>query len=120
MASPNGIAQLLRMKPGRRGAITQVLDIQGMLYKDAMNPETSAGYRAQVARAWEVLEERKRILRMKPKPKDIDVDPAALAKQLKKFRGKANKTDHTGPIFDGDVPRQAIKATGATPAVDVN
>lgn len=73
MASPNNIAQLPRMKPGRRGALSQIIEMQGVLAKDALDPDTTPSARAQVARAWEVLEERKRILRMKPKPKDVDV-----------------------------------------------
>ena len=77
MASPNNIAQLPRIKPGRRGAVSQILKMQDVLAKDALDPETTPSARAQVARAWEVLEERKRILRMKPKPKDIDVTPKA-------------------------------------------
>lgn len=47
--------------------------MQRMLLADALKPETTAPARAQVARAWCELEERKRILRMKPKPKDADV-----------------------------------------------
>ena len=48
------------------------LDLQKVLMADALNPETSAAVRAQVARAWDVLEERKRILKMRPKPRDLD------------------------------------------------
>lgn len=48
------------------------LKLQKLLMTDAENPETPAAVRAQVARAWEVLEERKRIIRMKPKPRDLD------------------------------------------------
>jgi hypothetical protein len=48
--------------------------MQEMLMADALNPELPAVARAQVARAWSELEERKRILRMKPKPKDIDTE----------------------------------------------
>jgi hypothetical protein len=68
MSSPNNIAQLPRMKPGRRGALSQILELQRLLVVDAVNPETTASARAQVARAWEVLEERKRILRGRPLP----------------------------------------------------
>lgn len=47
--------------------------MQQVLLTDALNPETPPRERAQVACAWERLEERKRILRMRPKPKDVDV-----------------------------------------------
>jgi hypothetical protein len=52
-----------------------------MLYADAVNPATPPRERAQVACAWERLEERKRILRMKPKPRDVDVSKANAAKR---------------------------------------
>jgi hypothetical protein len=74
MSSPNNIAQLPRMKPGRRGVVLQALDMQRVLVADAHNPKTTPSARAQVARTWEVLEERKQILRMKPKPKDVEVE----------------------------------------------
>ncbi|MGO8928292.1 MAG: hypothetical protein ACLQU3_15600 [Limisphaerales bacterium] len=60
--------------------------MQDVLAKDALDPETTPSARAQVARAWEVLEERKRILRMKPKPKDIDVTPKAKPVEVPTFR----------------------------------
>jgi hypothetical protein len=56
-------------------AFSQAIAVQRVLLADALKAETTATARAQVARAWEVLEERKRILRMKPKPKYVDVDP---------------------------------------------
>jgi hypothetical protein len=83
MASPDDIAQLPRMKAGCRGALSQLIDMERILAKDALNPTTKPSARAQVARAWEVLEERKRILRMKPKPKDVDVDPQNHQKRMR-------------------------------------
>ena len=47
--------------------------MQRVLFTDAVNPKVTATARAQVVRAWDVMEERKRILRMKPKPKDVEV-----------------------------------------------
>lgn len=47
--------------------------IQELLMRDMKSADTLPAARAQLARAWECLEERKRILRMRPKPKDIDV-----------------------------------------------
>jgi hypothetical protein len=76
MASPNNIAQLPRMKPGRRGAVLQLLGMQRVLVADALNPETTPAARAQVARAWEVLEERKRILRGRPLPGSLRPEQA--------------------------------------------
>jgi hypothetical protein len=65
-------------KPGRRKSpYSQALELQELLLSDARNPGVKATARAQVARAWDVLEERKRVLRMKPKPKDVDVSQDA-------------------------------------------
>jgi hypothetical protein len=58
-------------RPSR--SLRQLTDIQNRLYEEAMSGETKRKDLAQVACAWERLEERKRILRMKPKPRDIDV-----------------------------------------------
>jgi hypothetical protein len=47
--------------------------LQEKLYNTMLNPKTNDRVLAQLATAWERLEERKRVMRMKPKPKDIDV-----------------------------------------------
>jgi hypothetical protein len=57
----------------RSTAHAQAVDIQKVLYQDIMDPSTDKGERARLALAWERLEERKRILKMKPLPKSIDV-----------------------------------------------
>ena len=69
-----------KSRPKCSTAFSQAVAIQRVLLADALSPETTASARAQVARAWEVLEERKRILRMKPKPKDVDVSARAKSK----------------------------------------
>jgi hypothetical protein len=51
MASPNNIAELPRIKPGRRGALSQLIDMQRILAKDALDPKTKPSARAQVVRA---------------------------------------------------------------------
>ena len=58
--------------------------MQRMLLADALKPETPARERAQVARAWCELEERKRILKMKPKPKDVDPEKLAERRTAKR------------------------------------
>ena len=68
METQTAIAKLPRMKPGRRGTLHQILDMQRVLVQDALNEKTPANVRAQVARAYCELEERKRILRGKPLP----------------------------------------------------
>ena len=70
---------------GVRGIIRQLVEMQDLLLKDCRNPNVPAGYRAQCARAWDVLEERKRILRMKPKPRDIDVSDSVSRRKAKRM-----------------------------------
>lgn len=47
---------------------TQALEIQQLLMQDLKADDTKPIARAALARAWEVIEERKRILRGKPLP----------------------------------------------------
>lgn len=53
--------------------LTQIVELQAKLKKLCLDDKTSAAAAAQCARAWDVLEERRRIIRMKPKPRDLDV-----------------------------------------------
>ena len=68
MASPNDIAKLQRIKPGRRGALIQILNMQQTLHKMTTAEGVKPMELASCARAWCELEERKRILRGKPLP----------------------------------------------------
>lgn len=66
-------------------AYIEAVEIQQRLKIDIMDPLTKRSVRAQLAKAWCMLEERKRILRNKPLPGAYrpDMDPARLAKQLR-------------------------------------
>jgi len=67
-------------RPKRKQAFLQAVDLQRTLFAIASDPLTKAGDVAKAALAWERLEERKRILRMKPLPKAVDVSkPKAKA-----------------------------------------
>lgn len=70
--------------PRRPKAYNQALEIQRFLFQDATNPKTSPRDRAMVAGAWEKLEERKRILKMKPLPKSVDVTKTTKLGRAKK------------------------------------
>ena len=50
----------------------QAVQMQSFLLEDAINPTTKPSDRAQVARAWDVLEDRKRVLKGKGAPKPVD------------------------------------------------
>ena len=69
--TPEHTARALKAKGP--STFTQIVEMQALLLKDCKDEKTPAGYRAQCVRAWDVLEERRRILRMRPKPRDIDV-----------------------------------------------
>jgi hypothetical protein len=73
MASPNNIAKLPRIKPGRRGTMAQLLEMQCVVFEEARNKETKPHLRAGLVRAWKELEELKRKIRGKPDPKPVDV-----------------------------------------------
>jgi len=49
-------------------AYRQAHEMQQVLYKLALDPSTPGPSKALCARAWDVLEERKRIIRGKPLP----------------------------------------------------
>jgi len=51
-----------------------------VLLRVGLDPKTDGRVLAQVAVAWEKLEERKRILRMTPKPKDLDTTKVKKAR----------------------------------------
>lgn len=73
-------------RPGRRLAIKQLLDLQQLVYDTAFSEGTKAADKAQLSKAWVVLEEQKRILRGKLKPGSINGQlpkelPLKLARQ---------------------------------------
>lgn len=57
-----------QMRPGRHRALAQALRMQEVLYDQVLSPKGSAADKASAARAWDALEERKRILRGRPLP----------------------------------------------------
>ena len=59
----------------------EAVELQTIALRYCRDPKTAPHIRAALMRAWCDLEERKRILRMKPKPKDIDVTPKARRSQ---------------------------------------
>ena len=63
-----------RRRFGRQTAKTQLLDMQAVLLADVLNPRTKPTDRAQCARAYDVLEERLRILKGKPLPGQLRPD----------------------------------------------
>lgn len=125
MASPNGIATLPRIKPGRRGSLSQLVGIQHVIWEKIHDPKATGHSVAALARAWCCVEETKRIVRGRFAPGQMrpsDLDPAALAKMAKVARKRSSKVLPWtgGPTFDWDGPPApaAHQSNGAPPAVD--
>ncbi len=73
-----------RRRYGRASARTQLLDMQAKLLADVLNPATKPLERAACARAYEVLEERIRIINGKPLPGHLKPEtPRTLRKRTK-------------------------------------
>lgn len=73
MAPPQQASETLepgeiRIRPGRRKSLHQALDIQRLVYDTIRGSNVRPADLASLARAWDILEERKRILRGKPLP----------------------------------------------------
>ncbi len=64
-----------------RSPYQQAVELQRQLLVDALSPETSPVARAQVARAWDVLEDRKRVLKGKGAPKQVDYEAVKPKRQ---------------------------------------
>ena len=68
IAQPTALVRQRRLRPGKIRALSQCLELQQLCYDVAHRQESKGAEVAQLARAWEALEERKRILRNKPLP----------------------------------------------------
>lgn len=81
LAQPPNQTGATRLRPGRRLALTQLLEMQSVLHADSINLELDPKSRAACACAWDKLEERKRILRNRPLPGSLK--PEAKSKASK-------------------------------------
>ena len=71
--------------PRRKQSYAQAVEMQATLQADIQNPITKPQIRAACVRAWDILEERKRILRGRPLPGHLRPDlPAAQRKPTKR------------------------------------
>ena len=86
----------------RRRGYDQLLEIQDVIHKACTAKDVPLDLLAQLARSWDVLEERKRIIRMVPKPKDQDVSPEGVTKLLRRMRDgqKLIELESVGPGID--------------------
>jgi hypothetical protein len=66
----------------------QLREIQQRLFNDLISPKISPRDFVFVARKWCILEDRKRIMKMIPKPKGINVSAIALARRLRRCQAQ--------------------------------
>ena len=84
--------------------------LQELIVKASESEETTPSALAQLARAWSELEDRKRIIKMKPAPKPVDVQAlhAARSKRNKPSQpfdyGQVVAQDTTSPSVLNDKP----------------
>ncbi len=71
----------------RAHPLAMLVDMQDMLMKDVLDPETEPRERAQCACAWEKLEDRKRILKGIGAPKPVDT-----------MKGSRTRKSDSGPL----------------------
>ena len=63
------------MRPGKRTALRHLLELQRCVFSAATKEGVEPRDLAQLSRAWEVLEERKRILKGRPLPGSLKPKP---------------------------------------------
>lgn len=94
-----------KTRPQRAKPVTQAIVLQQILY-DAANAKAIAPTAlAQVARAWCELEDTKRDIQMKPRPKPIDVAQMHAAKRKPASRG-FTETPADKPVMQPDKPAE--------------
>ena len=82
-----------KSRPRRKQAYSTATELQAILQKTILNPDTKPSDQAACARAWEVLEERKRILRGKPLPGHLRPELAHPRKSSKRVALLATMAD---------------------------
>jgi hypothetical protein len=83
-----------KTRPQRPKSYSQATELQAILHATVLDKDTKPADRASCARAWEVLEERKRILRGRPLPGHLRPDlPASQRKPTKRVALLAEPLD---------------------------
>ena len=107
---PNWTSQQVRQELSGKTKISQLLDLQALLWKTAFSELTLPAERSQVALAWERLENRLARMRMRPEPKPIDVDPRPM--RLRQLRGFASaRTIDVAPSAPTEAPTNDAQAS---------
>ena len=82
-ASPSRPAQVRNRGPRRLGLFRQCVEIQELLMRDIKDGNTTPAARAQLARAFDVLSDRRRVLKNIPAPKPMEVPRKVTTAKVK-------------------------------------
>lgn len=104
-----------RTRKGPRNPRGEIIEMQAILLKDIRNAKTSPVQRAQCARAYDVLEERLRILNNKPLPGMLrpDIAQEREAKRAGKRKGPSLLPLPEVPSVESSSPIHEVKAPPA-------
>lgn len=104
---------LANRNPHRNTVLAQLRDMQEVAFRDIRSDDTKPNDRAALMRAYVLLEEQRRILRMRPAPKPIDVS------ELQKHRAKRKSRAQLGsgtPAVVYEAPRPQPAQPAPAPA----
>ena len=85
-----------KTRPIHKSAYSDAVEMQRVLKADVLDPTADRRERAQAALAWERLEERKRILKMRGLPKSIDTTKQVRGRRSVQAPAISEPTE-TGP-----------------------
>lgn len=86
-----------KTRPQRAKPVTQAYALQDILFVAAHSEDITPSALAQVARAWCELEDTKRDIQMKPRPKPVDVAELARSKHRKQPRSSFTEQPQAKP-----------------------
>ena len=104
-------------KERKQSPLRMMSELQHLLMQDARREDTKPVARSMVARAIKELEALKREIRMKPKPRPVDVSPTGKKPKSVPFHEPAEAPPKTSPLARSpQADREAAKTTPPTPA----
>jgi len=101
---PAPINSAVRIRPGRRNSLRQALQIQQRVFDEGMKSGVTPGALAQLARAWDILEERKRILRGRPLPGSLKPEKPKSKQKINLWETSFRELPEPAPGLDACEP----------------
>ena len=99
----------------RKKSYDVALELQQLLLEDCRKQDTKPAVRAVCARTWEILEERKRVLRMRPLPKSIDVAKDREQRKAARAARRPAEPNWTEPSVETAKESLSTETPGDTP-----